>query len=274
MYFKAKITRKHLKWAGYPAQRRRKEECCLGLVREMDVMRQWEWVTHILLTFRHLSGHRVRVHRAVCFQSRCDRNHSSCGSIDGCQQVRRAPLRSLFPLSSTATCTVHCLKRRKKTKEVEEEMFWVGLWQVIPKLPYHLFSLSLYLYLPLSHTHTLTNSLSNTPNLTLSHTYIHTSTPSYQPLSLTHTLSHAVSVWDSCCSQSYSHTQTGFVQMENTHTHTHIRPHSQSSSCFPAHSPSTALKCVCPPRSCYLHHAGRQDISYGSISLPLSFVLC
>lgn len=40
MYFKAKITRKHLKWAGYPAQRRRKEECCLGLEREMDVMRQ------------------------------------------------------------------------------------------------------------------------------------------------------------------------------------------------------------------------------------------
>lgn len=40
IYFKAQITRKHLKRADYPARRRRKEECCLGLDREMDVMRQ------------------------------------------------------------------------------------------------------------------------------------------------------------------------------------------------------------------------------------------
>lgn len=40
IYFKAQITRKHLKRADHPARRRRKEECCLGLEREMDVMRQ------------------------------------------------------------------------------------------------------------------------------------------------------------------------------------------------------------------------------------------
>lgn len=100
------------------------------------------------------------------------------------------------------------------------------------------------------------------------HTYIRTSTPSYQPLPLTHTLSHAVSVWDSCCSQSYSHTQTGFVQMENTHTHT---PAQSVVILFSWAPPLHSLE-TCLPSTFMLSTSRRQTGYFLWVHLPPSFI--
>lgn len=56
-----------------------------------------------------------------------------------------------------------------------------------------------------------------------------------------------------------------------THTHTHIRPHSQSSSCFPEHPPLHSLE-TCLPSTFMLSTSRRQTGYFLWVHLPPSFI--